>query len=38
MFGVPKYSEALTRVAQSHNIKTSFFHNLVEVTPKNAVF
>lgn len=33
MFGVPKYSEALTRTALGYDIKTNFFHNLVEVTP-----
>ena len=38
MFGVPKYSEALTKVAASHDIKTTFKHNLVEVSHDTAIF
>ena len=39
MFGVPKYSEALIKVAANYNIKTTFKHNLVEVTKDNvAIF
>ena len=38
MFGVPKYSQALTGVAAEYNIHTSFNQNLVEVTKDEAVF
>jgi hypothetical protein len=38
MFGVPKYSEALTKVAQSYHIKTTFKQNLVELTANTAIF
>ncbi len=38
MFGVPKYSEALTKVANSYNITTTFKHNLVELTSNQAIF
>lgn len=31
MFGVPKYSQTLTEVAASFNIKTTFKHPLVKV-------
>ena len=31
MFGVPKYSEMLTKVAAEYGIKTTFNHDLVEV-------
>ena len=38
MFGVPKYAEALTRIAANYNIKTTFLHQLVEVQENKAIF
>ena len=38
MFAVPKYSQALVKVAASYNIKTTFKHNLVEVRDNVAIF
>ena len=38
MFGVPKYSESLMNVANSYHITTTFKHNLVELTGKEAIF
>ncbi len=38
MFGVPKYSEALTKVAKKLDIECTFFHNLVEIKDDIAVF
>ena len=38
MFGVPKYSTALTSVAQDHGIKTNFKHKLIKVQGNEATF
>lgn len=38
MFGVPKYSEALTKVAADYNIKTTFKHPLVKINGNQATF
>lgn len=38
MFGVPKYSQKLTEVAASYNIRTTFKHPLVKVTGDEATF
>ena len=38
MFGVPKYSQKLTEVAASYNIKTTFKHPLVKVEGNQATF
>lgn len=38
MFGVPKYAEALTKVAKDFDIKCTFQHNLVEIKDDVAVF
>ena len=38
MFGVPKYSEALTKVAAKFDIKCTFNHKLVEIRSDTAIF
>jgi sulfide:quinone oxidoreductase len=38
MFGVPKYSQKLTEVAASYNIKATFKHPLVKVSGNEATF
>jgi sulfide:quinone oxidoreductase len=38
MFGVPKYSQALSEVAAGYNIRTTFKHPLVKVGGNEATF
>lgn len=38
MFMVPKYAEALSKLAKQKRIMVTLEHNLVEVTPKKAIF
>jgi hypothetical protein len=38
MFGVPKYSHALTGLAASYNIKTAFKTPLVKIKGNEATF
>ena len=38
MFGVPKYAQALTKVANSYNIKTTFKHPLIKIEGNKAIF
>ena len=38
MFGVPKYSEALTKVAAKLDVICTFKHKLVEINGENATF
>lgn len=38
MFGVPKYAEALIKVAKKYDIKCTFLHNLIEIKGDNAIF
>ncbi len=39
MFGVPKYAEALTKVAKKFDINCTFSHNLIEIKDSNtAIF
>ena len=38
MFSVPKYAQALTRVASSYNINTTFKHPLVKIANNEATF
>jgi hypothetical protein len=38
MFGIPKYSEALTNIARDYGIVTTFKHSLIEVSDKIATF
>ena len=38
MFGVPKYSQALTNVAASYNINTTFKHPLIKIDHNEATF
>ena len=38
MFGVPKYSEALVKVAANYNVQCTFKNKLVEVRGDTAVF
>ena len=33
MFIVPKYADAIYKIAKSKGIKVTFEHNLIEVTP-----
>lgn len=38
MFGVPKYAQALTKVAASYNINTTFKHPLIKIEKNEATF
>lgn len=38
MFGVPKYSEALAKIAKKYDIECKLSHNLVEIKGDIAVF
>lgn len=38
MFGVPKYSQTLVKVAADYGIKTTFKHPLVKINGNEATF
>ena len=38
MFAVPKYSQALVKIAANFGIKTTFKHNLVQIKDNKAIF
>lgn len=38
MFMVPKYAEAISKLAKKKGIMVTFEHNLIEVTPQKAIF